>query len=95
MTVHVYIISLFSIRGGLGSVSLFLRNIGTLIAYILGATVEYEQIPYICVLIPIAFTIVFATLPNTPQYYVRKGQMKVSSNENFHFDYNDFILFNS
>lgn len=69
---------IFSIRGGLASVSLFLRNIGLLFGYTMGAIVEYEYIPYICVVMPIAFVIIFSTLPSTPQHYAKNGEMKVS-----------------
>lgn len=65
------------IRGRLGSIWQFLRNVGILIAYILGATVEYKFIPCICVVIPIGFAICFFMLPNTPQYHLRKGQLQV------------------
>lgn len=83
----------FSIRGRLGSIPLFLRNIGILIAYALGATVDYKYIPCICIIIPIAFVIIFSTLSNTPQYYLRKGNLHVrndwlhehSSNQLNHF----------
>ncbi|XP_055295134.1 facilitated trehalose transporter Tret1-like [Sitodiplosis mosellana] len=64
-----------NIRGRLGGLLLFLRNIGVLIAYILGAVVDYEYIPYVCVVIPFGFVIIFATLPNTPQFYIAKGDM--------------------
>lgn len=66
-----------SIRGRLGSIFLFFRNTGTLIGYILGASVEYEIIPCINVIIPIVFVVVFMMMPNTPQFYLRKGQIQV------------------
>lgn len=72
-------VSAYSIRGRLGSVMLFLRNIGILIAYILGATVDYKNIPFVCVVVPIVFGIIFLTLPNTPQYLLQKGQTLVSN----------------
>lgn len=45
--------------------------------YILGATVEYKYIPCICIMIPIISIIIFINLPNTPRYYLQKGQEKV------------------
>ncbi|XP_055302943.1 facilitated trehalose transporter Tret1-like, partial [Sitodiplosis mosellana] len=66
------------IRGRLGSVTLVMRNIGILIAYILGATINYFQMPIVCVSVPIIFMILFLMLPNTPQYFLQRGQTKAS-----------------
>lgn len=66
-----------SIRGRLGSLPLLFRNIGILIAYILGAMVDYKYIPWICVTIPIVFIVYFMTLPNTSQYYLQRGSFEV------------------
>lgn len=71
------------IRGRLGSIILFLRHIGILIAFVLGATVEYRHIPYICIIIPFIFAIFFFMLPNTPQYLLHKGQTQVSDPNQF------------
>lgn len=76
--------SLFSIRGRLGSSSLFFRNVGTLIGYVLGATVEYKIIPCISAIIPIVFVICFMLMPNTPQYHLRKGQTQVRNADSNH-----------
>lgn len=70
--------SFLSIRGRLGSTSLVVRNTGILIGYILGATINYDYIPIICVILPIVFVIIFAfMLPNTPRYYLHKNQIQV------------------
>lgn len=71
--------SLFSVRGRLGSVWLFIRNIGVLTAFIFGATLEYRLIPCICVFVPITFAIVFFMLPNTPKFYLHKGHTMVNN----------------
>lgn len=65
-------------RGRLCSMSLLLRNFGTLLIFVLGATVDYHTIPCICITIPIIFAICFTLLPNTPQFYLNKGQYQVS-----------------
>lgn len=67
-----------SIRGRLGSISMFARNVGILIAYILASTVDYKYIPCICILTPIIFAISFTILPNTPHYYLHKEKPIVS-----------------
>ncbi|XP_055307284.1 facilitated trehalose transporter Tret1-like [Sitodiplosis mosellana] len=64
------------IRGRLGGISHFMRNIGILIGYTLGATLEYHIIPCICIFMPIIYAISFAALPNTPRYYLQRGQTK-------------------
>lgn len=66
-----------SIRGRLSSVSHLSRNMGVLISYILGAVIQYKTVPCVFVLAPIIFGICFSILPNTPQYHLQKGQLKV------------------
>lgn len=53
------------------------RSVGTLVAYVVGASVQYDYVPCISGVIPIVFLVVFAMIPNTPQYYLRKGQNEV------------------
>lgn len=56
----------------------FLRNLGILCGYILGAFVDYNHIPWINIVVPVIFVIVFMILPNTPQYYLQNGNIQVS-----------------
>lgn len=65
------------IRGRLGSVAPFFRNIGVLIAFILGPSVKYEVVPIISVVFPIVFIAIFFMIPNTPRYYLNKGKIQV------------------
>lgn len=67
----------FSIRGRLGSISQFTRNLGVLIAFIVAAIVEYETLPCIFASVPIIFGISFFFLPNTPQFYLQRRQENV------------------
>lgn len=78
VTLNAYIseIANDNIRGRLTSIGSLSVNLGILIAYILGATVNYHYIPYICVPVPIIFVIIFTTLPNTPRYHIRKGDIQ-------------------
>lgn len=69
------------VRGRLGSFAQLGRNVGILIAYILGAFLQYKTIPCILVFVPIIFVISFSLLPNTPQYYLRKGENEVKMND--------------
>lgn len=61
-----------------GSVTLVMRNFGILIAYILGATIDYFQMPLVCISVPLVFMVLFFLLPNTPQYLLQKGNFKAS-----------------
>lgn len=72
-----YCFFFYRIRGMLFSIALFMRNVGVLIAYALGASVDYQYIPCICAIIPIVFIAIFTFLPNTPRYYLQKGQIQV------------------
>lgn len=72
------IILFISIRGRLGSITPLARNFGVLIGYVVGAVVEYEQRPYIFVFFPIMYLFWLHSLPNTPQYYLRKEDYQVS-----------------
>lgn len=67
----------FSIRGRLGSLTPLARNVGVLIAYVVGATVDYEFIPAIFMYIPIVYMICMYFLPNTPQYHFQCENLKV------------------
>lgn len=57
-------------------------NIGYLIAYVLGAFVDYDYIPYICATITIIFCVPFILLPNTPRYHLANGNVQVSDFQN-------------
>lgn len=74
-----------SIRGSLTALWMLSSNIGSLLAYILGAYVEYAYIPYICITMPIAFAAIFIMLPNTPRYHLAKGDIIVRSQSNSYF----------
>lgn len=68
---------IYRVRGQLGSVTLFARNIGTLASFILGASVEYKSM-CICIFIPFIFGIIFVFLPSTPRHYLERKQFQVS-----------------
>lgn len=76
--IYIYVYFSFqSIRGRLSSIIQLSRNTGILIAYIVGAVVDYELIPCIFVLFPLLYIICFAFLPNTPQHYLLKNRIQV------------------
>lgn len=71
------IIFYFSIRGRLGAMIPLARNIGILVAYISGALIKYEHRPYIFIVLPITFLMLFYSLPSTAQFYFEKANLKV------------------
>lgn len=76
-TFFVNLLKNFSIRGRLGSILQFSRNLGVLCGFIVAAMVEYETVPCIFASVPIIFGISFFFIPNTPQFYLQKGQENV------------------
>lgn len=73
---HLLIVRL-SIRGRMGMVCALFGDVGILIGYTTGYTMSYRTVPCICVILPIIFAIIFSSFPNTPQYYLSKGQVHV------------------
>lgn len=83
--IYVSEISNDKIRGRLGSLTPLARNIGVLLSYVVGATVQYDIIPAIFVSIPIVYMILMFSLPNTPQYHIRNENLQVSFRKNIRF----------
>lgn len=81
------------IRGRLGSFGLFMRNLGVLFGYVLGASIEYKYIPCICIVFPIIFVIVFTFLPNTPKFHLERGHTKVCNPLNMSVDLSQTIQY--
>lgn len=70
----------FRIRGKLGSMALLIRSNGYLVAFVVGAYVEYSIVPFIYLGIPILFFAILIYLPNTAPYLIRSGKHEVSFN---------------
>lgn len=62
------------------------RHFGLLIIFVVAAVVNYYVVCFF-VFLPIVFLIFFTFLPNTPQFYLQKGQTKVDNSLN-HLIYN-------
>lgn len=77
---------IFRIRGKISTISHMSRNVGILIAYDLGSFLPYRVLPCIFIFIPIVFAVLFVHLPNTPSYYIKRGNLVVRSCE-FHFKF--------
>lgn len=56
-----------------------MRNSGILLAYIVGALLDYSQIPFVFICLPFLFIVNFWFLPSTPQYLIRCGHFEVTT----------------
>lgn len=61
------------IRGTLGSYFQLMLVVGILVTYILGPNVSMFQLSVISALVPLVFCCVFFFMPETPIYYLKKG----------------------
>lgn len=61
----------------MGTLSAIMRNSGILLAYIVGASLDYSQIPFVFICLPLVFVVNFWFLPSTPQYLMRCGRFEV------------------
>lgn len=68
-----------NLRGRLGSVLPLARNVGLLTAFFVGTIVDYEFRPLVFIFFPILYLIWVSILPNTPLYYVKRGNFHVST----------------
>lgn len=59
-----------SIRGALGMFFQLFITIGILFGYVVGAAVNVQVLSIICVVIPVAFGLIFFFMPESPQYFV-------------------------
>lgn len=75
---HINIWFRFSIRGKLGSMALLIRSIGYMVAFIVGAYVEYSVVPFVYLGIPLIFFAILLYLPNTAPYLISSGKYEVS-----------------
>lgn len=66
-----------SVRGALGSVTSVGIDIGTLLAFILGAYFNYRVTPIVAIAITLLFTVVFAFFPETPLFLLKRNQLWV------------------
>ncbi|XP_031787825.1 facilitated trehalose transporter Tret1-2 homolog isoform X1 [Nasonia vitripennis] len=64
-----------SIRGTLGSYFQLMLTVGILVSYVLGPMVSMFQLSLISTVIPVIFFCVFFFMPETPIYYLKKGNL--------------------
>lgn len=86
LKIQIYVL-LHRIRGALSSISMLARNTGYMVAFAVGAYVEYVIVPYLYIGLPILFLILFLCLPNTAPFLVRHGKYEVSESKTHPFLY--------
>ncbi|XP_015120401.1 facilitated trehalose transporter Tret1 [Diachasma alloeum] len=64
-----------SIRGSLGSYFQLMLCIGILLTYVLGSVVSMFTLSLIAAIVPLVFFVVFFFMPETPTYYLKKGDV--------------------
>ena len=76
LTAPVYTseISEKEIRGALGSYFQLMVTIGILFTYVVGSAISVFVLSIICGIVPLVFGAIFWLMPETPLYYLRKGQ---------------------
>lgn len=73
-TMYVGEISSDECRGALGSFMQLGIVMGILYVYCVGPYVSFQSYQCYCLIIPIAFVITFFFMPDSPHYYIQKGQ---------------------
>ncbi|KAK2576978.1 hypothetical protein KPH14_011942 [Odynerus spinipes] len=73
---YVSEISCDAIRGMLGSLLVFVLNIGILMAYIFGAILSFNVYSICAIIPPILYFATFLFLPETPVYLVRRNRLR-------------------
>uniref|UniRef100_A0A2M4A0I2 Facilitated trehalose transporter Tret1 n=1 Tax=Anopheles triannulatus TaxID=58253 RepID=A0A2M4A0I2_9DIPT len=61
-------------RGALGSLMQLCIVTGILYVYSIGPFVSYHALQWACLVLPILFAVTFFFMPETPAYYISKGQ---------------------
>ncbi|XP_055641728.1 facilitated trehalose transporter Tret1-like [Toxorhynchites rutilus septentrionalis] len=75
---YVTEISEDKIRGSLGSFFILFINIGTLVAFVVGAFVPYHITSYILIFLPILFLLCFMQFPETPHHLIRCNKIEAA-----------------
>lgn len=77
------IANIYRVRGLLGAIISASQYIGILIAYIVGATVPYEIVPYCMLVLPVIYIATIIFIPETPVFLLKTNRRKVSISNNF------------
>lgn len=58
---------------------------GTFVAYICGAFVDYDKLPYVIIVFPVVFFVGTTILPETPSSLLRQNRIEVNAIEHFQY----------
>lgn len=72
------IANIYRVRGLLGAIISASQYIGILIAYIIGATVPYEIVPYCMLVLPVIYIATIIFIPETPVFLLKTNRRKVT-----------------
>uniref|UniRef100_A0A1Y9H2R2 Facilitated trehalose transporter Tret1 n=1 Tax=Anopheles dirus TaxID=7168 RepID=A0A1Y9H2R2_9DIPT len=73
-TMYIGEIASSEYRGALGSLMQLCIVTGILYVYSIGPYVSFHALQWACIVIPIAFDVSFFFMPETPAYYISKGE---------------------
>uniref|UniRef100_A0A2M3ZFG5 Facilitated trehalose transporter Tret1 n=1 Tax=Anopheles braziliensis TaxID=58242 RepID=A0A2M3ZFG5_9DIPT len=73
-TMYIGEIASSEYRGALGSLMQLCIVTGILYVYSIGPFVSYHALQWACLMIPIVFAVTFFFMPETPAYYISKGE---------------------
>lgn len=65
----------FSIRGALTSMVMLSVNLGILVGYILSTYLAYHIVPFLAIILPIAYFVANLFLPETAPYLLRRSRL--------------------
>lgn len=65
-------------RGALGSLTALFTILGFLFVHCIGSLVTYMQTQWICLIIPCIFIVSFSFMPESPYFYVSKGELDLA-----------------
>lgn len=74
-----------SVRGILGSMLMIFVNIGIMVSYIVGATMEYEHSPYVMMIFPIGVFVSFIFIPDTPMSLLERNKPEAAIEKSLMF----------
>lgn len=66
------------IRGFLFLFSSIINNFGVLTAFICGAFMDYDKVPYVVIALPAVFLVAMTALPEPPSILLRQNKLKVN-----------------
>lgn len=73
----IYRLLLYRIRGILGLFFNLILCVGILSAYICGALLEFDKVPYVIIAVPVLFLAAMHIIPETPSSLLQQKKIEV------------------